>query len=536
VNSPIRRPASITGPMKAPEQTGPLPPEKAEPLVTLEDVTLRLGERFILEGTSWRILDDQNWAVLGPNGAGKSSLVGAIAGEVPVARGRIVRHFHQTQPWAVGYVSFGLHERTIQRDIKRDESRMFAGDIDRFETLRENLSAFQPDFAAGSDPLQRILEQLDMVHLLDREIRFLSTGEMRKMLIAKALLKSPRLLILDEPFDGLDEDARHRMKSCIAGLTTGATRIILVTHRIDEITSNITHVLCLKAGRIFLKGKAADVLREERLSALYSGGTNGSFRLPPGLAAENLRGAPGQPVVVEMKNVTVGYGQVHVIEDLNWTIRDGENWAVIGPNGVGKSTLLRMITGDNPQAYANEIYVLGYRRGTGESIWEIKKRIGIISSEFQIQYRKRMTVGDVVLSGFFDTIGLYRFATPQQRGQAQEWLERLGVAHLSERRFDRLSDGEKRLILLARAMVKSPALLILDEPCQGLDPANRGIILDLIDQIGRHLPTNLLYVTHQPSEILPCITHILRLEKTGAHTAARGCITLRNPQVLPTGS
>jgi len=500
------------------------------PLISLENITVRVGKRFLLKGTFWDIQPGENWAVLGPNGSGKSSLVGAIAGEVPVACGRIVRRLSAEISEAIGYVSFGLHQRIIAREERRDEARMFSGNLDSLETVRDTLLSGLVNHSVEANVLDGVLERLEMRHLVTRNIRFLSTGEMRKVMIARAMLRSPQLLILDEPFDGLDQGARARMKNTIAGLIDGGTQLILVTHRFDEITSSISHVLCLKDGTVFLKGEREKVLTQEQIDRLYGRTPNGLLRIPNG---DDEKKAPiGQPrkTILEMKNAGVRYGSIQVLKALNWRMKEGENWAVIGANGAGKSTFLRLITGDNLQAYANEIYIFGHRRGTGESIWDIKKRVGIISSEFQLQYRKRITAYDVVLSGFFDSIGLYHSASKNQHQTATEWIERLGIMRLSERRFDRLSDGEKRLVLLARAMVKSPELLILDEPCQGLDPSNRAVILDVINQIGLEFPTQLLYVTHQSSEIIPCITHILKLEKRAAAEPASVSILARTSE------
>ena len=194
-------------------------------------------------------------------------------------------------------------------------------------------------------------------------------------------------------------------------------------------------------------------------------------------------------------------------------MKQGQNWAIVGPNGAGKTTLLNLIFGDNPQAYANEIYLFGKRRGSGESIWSIKQRIGFISPEFQIRYRKQMRVLDVVVSGFYDSVGLYRQADPEKMKMAKQWISLFGIDNLSAENFEQLSYGEQRMVLLARAVVKSPLLLILDEPCQGLDPANRKIMLDLFDLIGRTGRTQLIYVTHYPEEIPECITHVLQFEK-----------------------
>ena len=181
-------------------------------------------------------------------------------------------------------------------------------------------------------------------------------------------------------------------------------------------------------------------------------------------------------MLVEIKNTTVKYGKLLVIDNLNWSLEKGENWAVLGPNGSGKSTLVNLILGDNLQAYANDIYLFGKRKGSGETVWDIKKKIGFVSSGLQIHYRKQILAHDVILSGFFDSIGLYRHATPEQQLIAQGWIETLGISEKSKKRFNQLSYGEKRLILIARAMVKSPPLLIMDEPCQGLDKENRKMI------------------------------------------------------------
>jgi molybdate transport system ATP-binding protein len=216
--------------------------------------------------------------------------------------------------------------------------------------------------------------------------------------------------------------------------------------------------------------------------------------------------------VIQFCNVTVQYGQKMVFKNLSWTVNRGENWALTGPNGSGKTTLLQMITGDHPQAYANEVYLFGRRRGSGESIWEIKQRLGMVSSEFQLGYRKPIRSYDVVLSGFFDSIGLYRFARQEQHKAAQQWIDLLDLSALQDQRFDLLSYGERRLILLARAMVKAPELLVLDEPCQGLDPSNRRLVRGCIDAIVAEAATQVLYVTHFSDEMPECITHHFELK------------------------
>jgi len=483
-----------------------------ETFIRLENVTIRVREKFILADTSWEIKNNQNWAILGPNGSGKSSLVGTLMGDVPVVKGKVTRNYPRTAQGAIGYVSLELHQRLIAREEDRDEARFFSGRMDTFAKARQTILSADHNEYVEAPNFDRVVKHLEIGYLLDRGIRFLSTGEMQKVLIARALMKSPKLLILDEPFEGLDDKSKGRLGNTITGLMGEGMQVILVTHRFEEILRHITHVLCLKDCKVFLQGERDEVLKPQNMDRLFNRKGPVTIPLP---RQEDGREAPQEgkrELFVELKNTTVRYGDIPVLENLNWAMKRGENWAIVGPNGSGKTTLLSLIIGDNPQAYANEIYLFGKRKGSGESIWDIKKRIGFVSSELQIHYRKRMRVHDVVLSGFFDSIGLYRKCGREQHAAAGQWMKLLGIAYAAEW-YDQLSYGQKRMVLLARSMVKSPTLLILDEPCQGLDRSNRKVILDLIDHIGRKTKTHVLYVTHHQDEIPSCITHALRLEK-----------------------
>jgi len=214
-----------------------------------------------------------------------------------------------------------------------------------------------------------------------------------------------------------------------------------------------------------------------------------------------------------MHTVTVRFADTIVLNRLSWTVRNGEHWAVTGPNGAGKSTLLKLITGDCLQVHANRIRLFGKTRGTGQSLGAVRRRLGIVSHDLASSYQKRLSALDVVCSGFFDSVGLYRHCEPGQRQIAAGWLERLGMAAASRTFFDRLSQGQRQMVLIARAMVKSPQMLILDEPCSGLDAANRQTVLNLVESIGRGGDTGLLFVTHHEHEMPGCITHRLALDE-----------------------
>ena len=508
-----------------------------QPFITLEHVTLRLPNRLILEDSSWRVQADEQWAILGPNGSGKTTLVRSLWGGVPLRSGKMAFDFLGSGSQdgdfppleAIGYVSLEMHQRLMEQEELQEEFRAYAEKEGEGTTAREvvfsGILAGRPLRQEDETRLSEVSLLLEISQILSRPIRSLSTGETRKIIIARALMKSPRLLILDEPFEGLDEKGRDLLARSINGLMTGPMRVILVAHRLEEVVPNITHVLLVKGGRLFLQGPKEEVLTSENLSQLYGcslrlGKNNGTYFLNYGEEESTSKELPGEyregfseesEGLIEIRDTTVRYGDLVVLDRVNWAMGRGENWAILGPNGAGKSTLVKLILGENLQAYANPIFLFGQRKGSGESIWDIKKRIGVVSSELQVQYRKRISAFEVIVSGFYDTIGLYQAPTSTQQEVASRWVDFLDIKELAKEPFNQLSFGQRRMILLARAMVKSPVLLIADEPCHGLDVPNRIKILRVLEKIGR-TNTRLLYITDRSEEILNCITHVLRLD------------------------
>ena len=219
--------------------------------------------------------------------------------------------------------------------------------------------------------------------------------------------------------------------------------------------------------------------------------------------------ATGTGPLVSMKQVTVVHGGREIISSFDWLVERGHHWKISGPNGCGKSTLVNLVSGDHTQCYSNDVTVMGMRRGQGETIWDIKNHLGIISPALHQQYRVSTNAFTVIVSGFFDSVGLYQEANPTQLQIAREWLEVVGMTALATQPFRSLSFGQQRLLLIARALVKQPPLLILDEPCQGLDGINRALVLRVIDRIVATGLTQLLYITHEPEDHLDCLTHHL---------------------------
>jgi molybdate transport system ATP-binding protein len=395
-----------------------------QPFLTAENITVRLRDRLILKNSFWQIRSDEHWAILGPNGSGKSTLVRSLWGGVPLQSGRIVYDFdsHPMQPQLIpqkdeiGYVSFELHQSLMEHEAFQEDLREYAGRTDEVTTARDvifsGLLANRTVTPADEERFFEVVDYLGIRYMLQRGIGSLSTGEMRKTLIARALIKSPRLLILDEPFDGLDERSRVALAESIDRLMTGSMRVILVVHRLEEIVPNITHVLLVKDGQLFLQGPKDEVLTSENISRLYGFNlhlerTNRGYRASYGpqrsdrintsvVYEETLQDVP--EVVIEMKNTTVQYNDLIVLDRLNWSMKRGENWAILGPNGSGKSTIVKLILGDHLQGFANQVMLFGKRKGSGETLWEIKRHIGAVSSELQVQYRKKMSAYDVITS------------------------------------------------------------------------------------------------------------------------------------------
>lgn len=449
---------------------------------------------------------------MGPNGAGKTSLVRSLIGDVPVVAGKITQPESLSGNFRAAYLSFEQHQHLIIREEKRDESRFFSGRTNRFTTVEDLLQEVQDPSEDVSADFIGVVAKLKINHLLQRGIRALSNGEMRKVQIARMLIKTPQMIILDEPFDGLDQASRQNLARIIRNLMDSTRTVILVTHRQREILPLITHVMAIRDGRVVFQGSREAFFRTRQMEHLYPQIKRDALALPTSANQAQLSSGARSETLIDMKNVTVQYGGTIALNNLNWTVKAGQNWVVLGPNGSGKTTLLNLVSGDNLQGYANDIHLFGKRRGSGETIWEIKERIGVISSEFQIRYRKNVSALEVVLSGFYDSVGLFQTASTEQIEVARKWLTDLGIQNLSDQTFNRLSYGEQRMVLIARAMVKIPQILILDEPNQGLDRANRQRILAAIEVVGRHRFTNLIYITHYPDEIPTCSTHMLQFK------------------------
>jgi molybdate transport system ATP-binding protein len=491
------------------------------PLLELDNVTLRAGDRPAFRSLSWTIRRGERWAVIGPNGSGKSLLAAALCGQVIPSRGEI-RHRPE---FTAGLVSPHTHRAVVAQESSFYQSRWHSGLSEGHLAVRDFLSQehveeinpyeVNPHRTPRAAFLQRRRDALDLLgirELWQRKLIYLSNGEMRKILLARALVQSPDLLVLDDPFAGLDAASRKKLGTVLHKLMQKGPQILVLSSRPDEIPTRTTHLLLLSGHRVIAQGTRKAVCRHPLIKALKT-----PHLKPPDEAnlpkpSRRNGSIPQNEALIEIRNVTINYNAKPVLRDVTWTVRQGEQWALLGPNGAGKTTLLSLIQGDNPQAYAQDIRHFGISPDSTQALWQARQFIGWLSPELHLHYPSDWTCLDVVCSGFFDSLGLHQHCSPRQRRLALDQLSQLNLSACATTRLGELPLGDQRLALLARALVKSPRLLILDEPCQGLDRRHRSRVLQAADSAARTNNLSLIFVSHHQRELPACITHTLRLK------------------------
>lgn len=471
----------------------------------------RKPEWSMAEPVNFCMEEGEHIAIVGRNGAGKSMFVDLLTGRHP-AFPDMVRYGFDEPYDNLKYISFrdtygGDNDRTYflqQRwnQMEIDEETPTVG-----QKLEE---AYQ---LAGEDtPTRRALQKhiYELFHLeglLDKYIILLSSGELRKYKLASSLFTNPRVLIMDNPFIGLDAQTRDQLKNLMTMLAQEqGLQIILVLAKTDEIPAFITHIVEVKEMKVLAKTERGVAHRGQSLC-------NPVANAPYSQQGQSPCATAAPKEVIKFNKVTIRYGTRTILKDLDWTVRKGEHWSLSGQNGSGKSTLLSLVCADNPQSYACDISLFGHKRGSGESIWDIKKHIGYVSPEMHRSYKQNIPAIQIVASGLKDTVGLYVKPNEAEQAQCRKWLKIFGIGHLADRNFREMSSGEQRLILVARAFVKEPSLLILDEPLHGLDDVNRRMVKDRVDEYCQDPEKTLIYVTHYQEELPQCIDHSLYLER-----------------------
>ncbi|SNY80120.1 molybdate ABC transporter ATP-binding protein ModF [Enterobacter sp. CC120223-11] len=480
--------------------------------------TFRLSDTQTLSIESLTLQSGGSWAFVGSNGSGKSALARALSGELTLLSGSRENQFSR-----ITRLSFEQLQKLVSDEWQRNNTDMLSADED--DTGRTTAEIIQ-DEVKDKARCEAFARRFGIHPLLERRFKYLSTGETRKTLLCQALMSNPDLLILDEPFDGLDVASRQALAELLATLHQDGITLVLVLNRFDEIPEFVEFAGVLADCTLLETGAKKALLDQTLIAQLAHSEKLSGITLPePDAPSARLSLPDDQPRIV-LNHGMVAYNDRPIINDLSWTVNPGEHWQIIGPNGAGKSTLLSLVTGDHPQGYSNDLTLFGRRRGSGETIWDIKQHIGYVSSSLHLDYRVSTNVRNVILSGYFDSIGIYQAVSDKQHKLVQGWLDILGIdKRTADAPFHSLSWGQQRLALIVRALVKHPTLLILDEPLQGLDPLNRQLVRRFVDVLIGEGKTQLLFVSHHAEDAPECITH--RLEFVADETGYRYAIGKR---------
>ena len=473
------------------------------------EISVVLKGQTILNKISFVIRQGEQWAITGPSGSGKTTLLKALTGR-QFFTGTLTIHGSDD---AVGQDIILIEQQHYFKNLSNTnnfyyQQRFNSCDADDAITVEQYLqTAFSNNTAAPEDKIKKLVELFDIEKLFGERLIQLSNGENKRIQIIRALLQQPAFLLLDNPFTGLDVKSRLDLERVLNEVGLSGVHIIIVTAA-SYMPHFITNVLSLSATGA---GITQSINPEQWNKARKNAVTNFYFdhQLLNELTATSADDS--FEFAVRMKNVNIRYDR-EILNDITWEVRKGERWSLSGPNGSGKSTLLSLVNADNPQAYANNIYLFDRKRGTGESIWDIKKRTGFISPELHLYFEKGITCFDVVASGLFDTIGLFRQISEQQSALVAKWIRLLKIENLTTKFLHQLSNSEQRLVLLARALVKNPPLLILDEPCQGLDEDQVRLFINIINEICLSGNKTLIYVSHYKDEVPSCVTKFISLE------------------------
>ncbi|WP_246522754.1 ATP-binding cassette domain-containing protein [Gemmata palustris] len=520
-------------------------------VLELTHATVVCGVREILRAFDWTVREGEAWAVIGPTGSGKTTLAEALLGRHPLnggdlrwplfdrlrAEGRKIDYPSQV----VAHVTFREDSRLFSYAGRYYQQRFEFSDSETPLSLEQFL---RTGTSASGAELAAICQRFGIADLLPQPFMTLSNGQTRRSRLARAMLSKPEVLVLDDPFIGLDAAARADLAALLHELVNDGKRLVLICREdmAPEWTTNVLRLgekdrptppapiaSCEGAPPTvspcdpLLAGKGEqrqppppsplpEGKGEQAREASEIGTTRHDHSFSPFPSGRGDGGVGSSPPpIIELRNVTVAHAGHTILDRVSWTVRTGERWAVLGPNGSGKTTLLSLLCGDHPQAYSNDIQLFGRRRGTGETIWDVKRNVGLLSPEFHLYFTQPLTADRAAATGFFDAVSDHD-TTPEQNARVKDLFAAFGITHLAGRAFKTLSTGEQRLVLLARALVKRPPLVILDEPFQGLDAAATARCRAWLEtEIGPD--QTLLFVTHELSELPRTVTQTLRLQK-----------------------
>ncbi len=495
----------------------PLQLQIIDTLISPKEGSSQLSSHCEITIAKWEIIANQHWALIGGSEQQRSAILYYIS--------------THNENFRVAEVSEKAQAELIDKEQLKQQVGL-ADEIIEGTCANEILCELaSPETNHSESPTlkQKIIRGLGLDKVLNKAFRKLSSGETHRLLLGRGLLAQVDLLILNNPLEGIDNAARPLIEKMLTELFRSdlceaknftpclATSSIYASSRPSELPEYITHIAYLHQNRLFARELIDLSILESIIETLNSSARFIIPELPTDHPFHYEKSLDPSAPLVRLQEVCVRYSDdpEAIFDHLNLEILPFQHWQIKGNNGSGKTTLLKLITGDHPQCYTNNIEVFGYRRGNGESIWDIKRHIGYMNPEMLWDYRTSGklsgTVLSVVISGLYDSIGLYSQANQADIHTASAWLKLFDLGHKKQQSFQTLSPSDQRLALIARAMIKRPALLILDEPCQNLDANDRQQVLAIIDKLVETNATTLLYVTHHDDESIAGIDNILDL-------------------------
>jgi len=473
----------------------------ADTIVSASGFSLQYEHARVLDDIEFNVSRGESWLIGGESGSGKSSLGKVIAGVID-GGGKVCHKFDTLSrlPAMAYFVDNWYKFANLEGDRNfYYQQRYNKQEKNETLTVYAQLKHFGKEYGLDFARVETFLQKFGFEECEQTQLIELSSGEHKKLQLVMALWLNPQLLVLDEPYTGLDSLSRDNLNDILDTQAKSGSTIILISNN-SQIPSAISKFARIENMKISICQNASDLLPRKI-----------KRDKPVPYFLQKFPEVDSQKMI-DVKNVTIKYGDKEVLKNINWSVNAGEKWALQGKNGSGKSTLLSLLDGDHPQAYANDICLFGKKRGSGESIWDIKEKIGIISPEMHWFFDPNATVWHTIASGFHDSIGWFLKVSDEEARKMTALLDFFDLAADKDKLLNILPIGKQRLALLARTMIKNPQLLILDEPCQGLDSEQTALFNSILDELSVYGKT-IIYVGHYQSQMPSCIDHKLILEK-----------------------